>query len=111
MKTAMIIRKAFVIRAKAGMLETYIKRHNPIWPQLATTLKAHGVHNYSIFHRPASNELFGYLEITDEALFARLAEQPVCQAWWLYMTEVLECESPVSQKGKEEQLVKIFHLT
>jgi len=92
------------------MLESYIKRHNPIWPELETALRAHGVRNYTIFHRPGTHELFGYFEITDEALFGQLADQAVCQQWWLYMTEVLICDGPASKKGKEEHLNEIFHL-
>ncbi|MBN9931582.1 L-rhamnose mutarotase, partial [Pantoea agglomerans] len=27
----------------------YERRHSPIWPELAETLKAHGAHNYAIW--------------------------------------------------------------
>ena len=105
-----MIRKAFVIQAKSGMAAEYQSRHNPIWPELEQALKRHGVSNYSIFLREDTNELFGYLEIADEAKFQQIADTEVCQRWWRYMTEVLVCETAGSQKGKEEMLREVFHL-
>lgn len=103
-------RKAFVIHTKEGKLTDYIKQHNPIWPELAETLSAHGVSNYTIFHRADTQQLFGYLEVEDETLFSRLAEQEVCRRWWKFMTSFLESESESSEKANEEMLTEIFHL-
>lgn len=103
-------RKSFVITCKAGMIDEYIRRHNPIWEELKVALKSCGVLNYSIFHRPNSNELFGYFEVSDVLLFERLSSYEVCQKWWLHMTEVLICEDAFSLKGREEDLTEIFHL-
>ena len=64
-----MVRKAFVIQAKPGMAAEYQRRHNPIWPELEEALKRHGVSNYSIFLREDTGELFGYLEVADEARF------------------------------------------
>ncbi|MFO1514176.1 MAG: L-rhamnose mutarotase [Verrucomicrobiota bacterium] len=105
-----MIRKAFVIRAKPGMAAEYESRHNPIWPELRQALKHHGVRNYSIFLREATNELFGYLEVADEAEFEQIAKTRVCQRWWCFMTEVLVCETTESPKAKEEMLREVFHL-
>jgi L-rhamnose mutarotase len=105
-----MVRKAFVIQAKPGMAAEYQRRHNPIWPELEETLKRHGVGNYSIFLREDTGELFGYLEVEDEALFQQIAESKVCQRWWRYMTEVLVSESPDSPKAKEDMLKEVFHL-
>jgi len=62
-----MIRKAFVMAVNAGHEQEYEHRHNPIWPELEATLKAHGAHNYSIFLHPETRQLFGYVEIEDEA--------------------------------------------
>lgn len=105
-----MVRKAFVIQAREGMTDEYIRRHNPIWPQLEEQLHQHGVSNYSIFYRENAQQFFGYLEVEDEALFAKLAEQEVCRRWWLLMTSYLECEHENSKKAKEEMLTEIFHL-
>ena len=105
-----MLRKAFVIQAQPGMAGEYQRRHNPIWPELEETLKRHGVANYSIFLREDTGELFGYLEVEDEARFQQIAESEVCQRWWRYMTEVLISESPESAKAKEDVLREVFHL-
>ena len=105
-----MVRKAFVIQVKPGMAAEYERRHNPIWPELADVLKRHGVSNYSIFLREETGELFGSLEVADEALFARIAETEVGQRWWRYMTEMLVSNAPDSPKAKEEMLREVFHL-
>lgn len=105
-----MLRKAFVIHAKEGKLGDYIRSHNPIWPELEETLREHGISNYTIFYREDTQQLFGYMEVRDEALFQQLAEQDVCKRWWRFMTSFLECENESSEKAKEEILTEIFHL-
>lgn len=105
-----MIRKAFVIHTREGKLTDYIKHHNPIWPELKDVLRQHGVSNYTIFHRSDTQQLFGYMEVKDEALFLRLAEQDVCKRWWKFMTSFLESETESSDKANEEMLTEIFHL-
>lgn len=61
-----MIRKAFLMRLNADAHDEYIRRHNPIWEELKAVLKAHGVHNYSIFLEPETNRLFAYAEIETE---------------------------------------------
>ncbi len=103
-----MIRKAFVMSVHEGMEEEYEKRHNPIWPELEAVLKEHGVHNYSIFLDPETRQLFGYVEIEDEARWDAIAETPACRRWWAYMREVMPSNpdnSPVSRELRE-----VFHL-
>ena len=56
-------RKDFVMSVHAGMEGEYQRRHSPIWPELDSTLKRHGVVSYSIFLNPETRQLFGYAEI------------------------------------------------
>jgi L-rhamnose mutarotase len=105
-----MIRKAFVIQARPGMATEYQRRHNPIWPELEEALKHHGVSNYSIFLRADTGEMFGYLEVADEALFQKLGENDACRRWWRHMTEVLVSERADSPKAREEMLKEVFHL-
>ena len=105
-----MVRKAFLIQAKPGMAGEYERRHNPIWTDLKEALKRHGVRNYSIFLREDTGELFGYLEVADEAQFQRIAETDVCRRWWRHMTEVLVSKSANSPKAQEKILREIFHL-
>lgn len=103
----MKIRKAFVMSLFPGQEEEYAVRHNPIWPELGEVLKAHGVSNYSIFFLPATNQLFGYAEIEDEARWKAIAETGVCRRWWKYMSEIMpsnQDHSPISSP-----LRQVFH--
>ena len=92
----------------AGHEVEYERRHRPIWKELQDVLKAHGVHNYSIFLHPETRRLFGYAEIDDEARWAAIAKTEVCQRWWVHMGDVMPSNSdhsPVSLGLKE-----VFHL-
>lgn len=103
-----MIRKAFVMLLKEGKDEEYFQRHNPIWPELETVLKEHGVHNYSIFLLPGTRQLLGYVEIESEEKWAAIARTNVCKRWWAYMADIMPTNpdnSPVSIETKE-----MFHL-
>ena len=103
-----MVRKAFVMTVDAGHEEEYERRHRPIWPELEQTLKAHGVHNYSIFLHPETHQLFGYVEIEDEARWSAIAETDVCKRWWAHMKEIMPFNpdnSPVSLELRE-----VFHI-
>lgn len=104
----MRIRKAFQMKLKSGRLEEYYRRHNPIWPELQLVLKAHGVHNYSIFHDSLTDSLFGYVEIESETEWESIAGEDVCRRWWHHMAELMETNpdaSPVSHP-----LIELFHI-
>ena len=103
-----MIRKAFVMSVSPGQIVEYERRHRPIWADLAAVLKSHGAHNYSIFHDPQTDALFGYVELEDEARWASVAETEVCQRWWRFMAEVM----PTSPDGVPlaRDLREAFHL-
>ena len=103
-----MIRKAFVMSVNAGREEEYARRHNPIWPELAAVLKAHGVHNYSIFLDPATRQLFGYAEIESEARWQAIAQTPECRRWWTSMRELMPSNPDHSPVGTD--LKEVFHL-
>ncbi|KAF0096198.1 MAG: L-rhamnose mutarotase [Puniceicoccaceae bacterium 5H] len=103
-----MIRKAFVMSVNEGMEAEYERRHSPIWQELADTLKSHGAHNYSIFLHPDTRQLFGYVEVEDEARWDAIAQTAICQKWWKHMADVMPANpdnSPVSQS-----LTEVFHL-
>lgn len=92
-----------------GHEQEYTRRHQPIWDELAATLRAHGSHNYSIFHDPVTHQLFGYVEIESEERWAAVAQTDVCQRWWKFMGDIMPSNpdnSPVS-RGLNE----VFHLS
>jgi L-rhamnose mutarotase len=103
-----MLRKAFAMSVKPGLEYEYERRHRPIWKELEETLKAHGVHNYSIFLHPRTRQLFGYVEIESEERWNAIAQTDVCKRWWKYMRTIMPSNpdnSPVSVELKE-----VFHL-
>jgi L-rhamnose mutarotase len=101
-------RKAFVMSVNVGMEEEYQRRHSPIWRELESTLKDHGVLSYSIFLDRATRQLFAYVEIEDEQRWSAIAQTEVCKRWWTYMKEIMPSNpdhSPVSR-----ELTEVFHI-
>ena len=101
-------RKAFVMSVDAGMEEEYERRHSPIWPELESVLKEHGVLSYSIFLHPETRQLFGYAEIEDEERWSAIADTALCRKWWAHMKDLMPSNadnSPVSRELKE-----VFHI-
>ena len=103
-----MIRKAFLMTLKPGNEEEYERRHNPIWPELHGVLKAHGVHNYSIFMERASGRLFAYAEIESEELWRQIAETEICRRWWSYMKDLMLTNTDDSPEAVD--LDEVFHL-
>lgn len=103
-----LLRKAFVMSVNPDQQAEYEQRHSPIWPELEQTLKAHGVHSYSIFLDAETSQLFAYVEIESEAQWAAIAATEVCQRWWRHMREVMPTHSEDSPQSKP--LREVFHL-
>lgn len=103
-----MLRKAFVMQVHPDMHEEYQRRHDPIWPELAETLKAHGAHHYSIFLDAPRSLLFAVVEIESEARWKAVAETEVCRRWWRSMSEIMPSNpdhSPISA-----ELQSVFYL-
>jgi len=86
----------------------YERRHKPIWPELQTLLKDHGVSNYSIFLDRETDHLFAYAEIESEERWRMIAEAGVCKDWWAHMEELMftnDDHSPLSV-----ELDEVFHI-
>jgi L-rhamnose mutarotase len=103
-----MIRKAFVMQVNAGAEAEYARRHNPIWPELESVLKQHGVTSYSIFLLPETRQLFAYAEIEDESRWNAIAATPVCQRWWAHMKDVMPSNPDHSPQAAE--LREVFHI-
>jgi L-rhamnose mutarotase len=103
-----MIRKAFVMPVNAGEEAEYERRHRPIWKELEDVLKKHGVHNYSIFLHEQTRQLFGYVEIEDEARWNAIATTDVCRRWWGHMKDIMPSNADNSPKAVE--LREVFHL-
>ena len=77
-------------------------------PELAAVLKAHGVHNYSIFREPGSGWCLACVEIEDETRWQAIARTEVCQRWWKSMAHLMATHPDSSPVATE--LAEVFHL-
>jgi L-rhamnose mutarotase len=86
-------RIAFRMNLFPGHAAEYEKRHDEIFPELAQALKHAGVSDYSIWHDPESNALFGILTRTDDHTMADLPDTEVMQRWWKHMADIMETDA------------------
>ena len=77
------------MKLKPGCQAEYERRHNPIWPDLQSVLKSHGVNNYSIFLERSTDNLFAYVEIESEERWAEIATTEECRRWWSYLKDLM----------------------
>lgn len=103
-----MIRKAFLMTLKPGCQFEYERRHNPIWPELQTVLKEHGVSSYSIFYDRETERLFAYAEIESEESWQQIADTEVCRRWWTHMKDLMLTSADNSPLTAE--LDELFHL-
>ncbi|HEX2554469.1 MAG TPA: L-rhamnose mutarotase [Microvirga sp.] len=99
---------AFRMRLAPGMEAEYRRRHDAIWPELVTLLKAAGVSDYSIHLDRETNALFAVLRRPVDHRMDTLPEHPVMRRWWAAMADIMETNpdnSPV-----QVPLVTLFHL-
>lgn len=92
----------------AGCEAEYVRRHQPIWPELEEALLAHGVKTYSIFLHSETRQLFAYVEFADETQWQAIAQTDVCRRWWTHLRDLMPSnpdQSPVSLP-----LAEIFHI-
>lgn len=95
---------------RPGRFDEYQRLHNPIPRELASILEQHGVCNYSIFHHPRTNVMFGYMEIESEDKFNKIGDYECFHQWWKLMTENLVTVNSDDTKAREEPMVEIFHM-
>lgn len=99
---------AFRMKLNPGMEAEYRKRHDAIWPELATLLREGGISDYSIHLDRETGTLFGVLTRRADHRMAELADHPVMKRWWAYMADIMETNpdnSPVSH-----DLVTVFRM-
>ena len=103
-----MVRKAFKMKLYEGLKEEYARRHNALWQEMKDMIHEYGGSNYSIYLDEETNTLFGYIELEDDALWAKSADTAICRKWWDFMADIMETNpdnSPVSI-----DLTDVFHL-
>ncbi len=87
------------MKLKPGCKEEYKKRHDRIWPELATLIRESGISDYSIFLDEETDILFAVQKVTGDKGSQDLGKNPVVQKWWHHMADIMETnpdESPVT---------------
>lgn len=99
---------AFRMKLKPGVAEEYRRRHDQIWPELASLLREAGIHDYSIFLDEETLHLFAVLKLKADNRRDALPQHPVMRKWWDSMADLMETEP--SKRPREWPLVPMFHL-
>jgi len=75
-------RVAFSLTVRPELIDEYIARHSPVWPEMLAEIAAAGRRNYSLFLDRSAATLFGYYETDDDAAAqAYLAASEVAARW------------------------------
>ena len=102
-------RVCFQLLIRPDLLDEYIARHTPVWPEMLAEIAASGRRNYSLF-LGEGGRLIGYYETDDdEAAQAYLADSEVAARWEAEMARFF-----VGLDGRPDQaataLTEIFNL-
>lgn len=102
-------RVAFQLQVDPALIDEYVARHTPVWPEMLAEIAASGRRNYSLFLADGGR-LFGYYETDDDAAAqAYLAASPVAARWEAEMARFF-----VGLEGRPDQaatpLIEVFNL-
>ena len=102
-------RVCFQLQVAPALLDEYIQRHTPVWPEMLAEIAASGRRNYSLY-LGSGGMLIGYYETDDdEAARAYLAASPIAERWEAQMQRFF-----VGLQGRPDQaaapLTEVFHL-
>lgn len=102
-------RVAFQLQVRPELLDEYLARHSPVWPEMLAEIAAAGRRNYSLFLADGGT-LVGYYETDDDAeAQAYLAASSVAARWEAEMGRFF-----VDLDGRPDQaataLTEVFNL-
>ncbi|MEX0142789.1 L-rhamnose mutarotase [Janthinobacterium aestuarii] len=99
---------AFKMQLKPGHAAEYQRRHDAIWPELASLLQESGVRDYSIFLDEDTGALFAVLRRMEGHTMEALPQHPVMRRWWAHMADLMETQADASPVAVP--LTPMFHL-
>jgi L-rhamnose mutarotase len=92
-------RFAFKMFLNPGCAAEYRRRHDAIWPELASLLGEAGIANYSIHLDEETSTLFAYLERREDHTMEALPFHPIMRRWWDFMKDIMRANvdgSPIA---------------
>lgn len=107
--TTTTTRVCFRLQIRPELLDEYLERHSPVWPEMLAEIAAAGRRNYSLFLGDGGM-LIGYYETDDdEAARAYLAASETAARWESEMSRFF-----VGLEGRPDQaatpLTEVFNL-
>jgi L-rhamnose mutarotase len=105
----MMPRICFQLQVRPELLDEYLERHSPVWPEMLAEIAAAGRRDYSLFLGEGGT-LIGYYETDDDAAAqAYLAASPIATRWEAEMSRFF-----LGMEGRPDQaatpLTEVFHL-
>lgn len=102
-------RVCFQLQVRPELLDEYLRRHSPVWPEMLAEIAAAGRRDYSLFLGEGGT-LIGYYETDDDASArAYLAQSEVATRWEAEMSRFF-----VDLDGRPDQaaspLTEVFNL-
>jgi len=101
-------RIAFRMKVHPGKIAEYKKRHDELWPEMATALRDAGVSDYFIWHDPQTDYLFATLVRTDDHTMDKLPLTDANKRWWVFMRDIMEYREDGTPQVVA--LNEVFHL-
>ena len=93
-------RSASSCRSSPSLLDEYLERHAPVWPEMLAEIAAAGRRNYSLFLGDGGR-LIGYYETDDDdAAQAYLAASPIAARWEAEMARLLRRPRGTARPGR-----------
>ena len=83
-------RVAFRMNLNPGQAAAYEKRHDEIFPELVTALKAAGVSDDTIWLDREDHHLFGILTRSDTHTLDTLPDTEIMKRWWACMCDIMQ---------------------
>ncbi len=102
-------RVCFQLQVRPELLDEYLARHSPVWPEMLAEIAASGRRNYSLFLGDGGR-LVGYYETDDDAAAqAYLAASETAGRWEAEMSRFF-----IGLEGRPDQaatpLAEVFNL-
>jgi L-rhamnose mutarotase len=103
-----MIRDAFKMKLKPGCVAEYKKRHDEIWPELATAHTDAGIFDYSIYFDEETLSLFAFRKLTKSNAAADMKDLEIVKKWWDYMADLMEVHP--DNRPVFTVLTEVFHM-